>query len=198
MEKLMKSESDPFIMQKARLDIGSLFFSILFLPVMGGVAVLPFNSRKDIAFWTSRPGPDYWACEAVAAATPQYGAIRGCNQTTGQFVANESLLASNPGLRQQAEACVCSSGILLGWGSHWLNYVALASVVFHSWITGILVTKFSSVFRAVADGIPVLLLYFFLDPLSSRVPAFSDSYTSQLPWPPTDYARNLVCLILPL
>merc|ERR1719512_409827 len=111
-------------------------------------------------------------------------ALRGCNQTTGQFMVNWSLVGNDTHLRQQADACICGSGVLLGWGSHWLNYVALFAVVFHSWVTGLLVTQFSSVFRAVADGIPVLLLYFLLDPLSTRVPlqAFQSAFTGPLPF----------------
>jgi len=86
-------------------------------------------------------------------------------------------------------------------GTHWLNYVTLFVVVFHSWVTGLLVTQFSSVFRAVADGIPVLLLHFLLDPLASQVPlaAFQSAYNGMaLPFPPRDWARNYICLLLPL
>lgn len=202
MEKLMKSEKDPFIIQKVRLDISSFVFSVLFVPIIGTIAVLPFNYRQDLAFWTYRPGPDYWACEAIALDIPD-NALRGCNQTSGEFMVNwTSVNSSNPEMRLLADACVCGRGLFLGWGAHWLNYLALFVVVFHSWVTGLLVTQFSSVFRAVADGIPVLLLYFFLDPLSTRVPipAFESAFqgSGPLPFPPSDLARNAVCLILPL
>jgi len=79
-------------------------------------------------------------------------------------------------------------------------YIALAMSVFHGWITGVLVTSFSSVFRAVADGFPILIIYFLLDPLSSRLPlaSFQSAYTQTVPWPPPDWARDAMCLILPL
>lgn len=200
MEKLIKSENDPFIMQKVRLDFGSILFSVLILPVMGFVATLPGNSRQDLAFWVYRPGPDYWDCQEVSVNYP-FGAERGCNQTTGEFMANWTYIGDSAILKEQAGKCVCGSGIFLGWGSNYLIYVGVAIIVFHSWVTGKLVTQFSSVFRAVADGIPVLLIYFFLEPVFSRVPfpPFPVAYSNgPMRFPPPDWARDLVCLILPL
>jgi len=114
MERLMKSEKDPFVYQKARLDLGSLFFSLLFLPLIGAVGMLPFNPRKDVAFWAKRPGPEYWDCEAVAVDYP-HNSLKGCDQETGEFMVNWTLVALNPALNATVQACHCGSGLFLGW-----------------------------------------------------------------------------------
>merc|ERR1712113_461573 len=145
--------------------MGSFVFSLLFLPVIGAIGVLPQNPRKDFAFWEERAGPDYWSClKSAVDFPPPPNALQGC--ATGHFQSNLTKVGSFA----QASECVCRSGIFLGWGSNWFIYIALAVSVFHSWITGVLVMQFSSVYRAVCDGIPVVLLYFFLEPLASRIP----------------------------
>jgi len=199
MERQLKNDPDPYIVQKVRLDTGSVLFSILFLPIMGLMGTVGGNTRQDLAFWVYRAGPDYWKCYEVAVDHP-HNAARGCNQRTGEFMPDWPRIGNSTLLAQQASECVCGSGIMLGWGSNWLIYAALAAVVFHSWVTGLLVTKFSSVYRAIADGIPVLLIYFILDPLFSRVPLapFLEAYQTVLPWPPPDWARDAICLVLPL
>lgn len=199
MEKVMKGQTDPYIMQKVRLDLVSVVFSLIFLPVMGFLGCMPGNARTDLAYWSPRSGPDYWECQSVAIHTSST-ATNGCDLDTGEFLVNWTKVGNSSALHQTASACVCRSGVLLGWGSNYMIYICLFFIVFHGWITGLLVTQFSSVYRAVADGIPVLLIYFILDPLFSRVPLapFRSAYSSMLPFPPKDWARDCVCFILPL
>mmetsp|Transcript_16992 Transcript_16992/g.36605 ORF Transcript_16992/g.36605 Transcript_16992/m.36605 type:complete len:963 (-) Transcript_16992:78-2966(-) len=201
MEKFMKGENEPFLFQKLRLDIGSVFFGLLLLPLMGALGTSPGNMRQDLAFWVYRPGPDYWACYDLAVDYPR-GAMRGCDQDTGSFHVNWTLVGNSTLLKEQASECVCGRGVFLGWGSNMMIYVFLLVAVFHGWIIGRLVSspRFSSVDRAVADGIPLLLIYFFMNPLASRVPwaPFRAAYPRQYSFPPRDWVRDLVCFILPL
>lgn len=199
MERVLKDDNDPFIMQKVRLDFGSVLFSILFLPVMGFLGTLPGNKRTDVAYWRYRTGPDYWVCQDIVAYTSNT-AGNGCDQNTGELMVDWAKVGNSTALHEVVSECFCGSGILLGWGSNYMIYVGLLAVVFHSWITGVLVAQFSSVYRAVADGVPVLLIYFILDPLFSRIPLhpFTSAYSATLPFPPTDWARNCICLVLPL
>jgi len=200
MEKFMKGETEPFIIQKVRLDLGGVFFAIILMPLMGLMATAPGNTRQDLAFWVYRAGPDYWGCYELAVDHP-VGATRGCNQTTGEFMANWTLIGNSTSLLKKASECGCGSGVFLGWGSNYMIYIFVLVSVFHSWVIGKLVSQFSSVDRAVADGIPLLLIFFFLDPAASRVPLepFRAAYSQgPLPFPPADWARDLVCLILPL
>mmetsp|Transcript_80286 Transcript_80286/g.167163 ORF Transcript_80286/g.167163 Transcript_80286/m.167163 type:complete len:376 (+) Transcript_80286:1-1128(+) len=200
-ERFMKAENEPFIVHKVRLDAGGFLFSLLLLPLMGMVGMSPDNSREDLAFWAYRPGPDYWTCYNLAIDQP--GASRGCDQATGTFHVNRTLVAHSPLLSLQAESCECSRGVFLGWGSNKVIYLFLAVAVFHSWITGRFIAspRFSSVDRAVADGIPLMTIYFVMDPLSSRMPfkAIRSAYSNRtLPFPPADFARNLSCLAIAL
>eukprot|EP00429_Kryptoperidinium_foliaceum_P003618 CAMPEP_0176012848 /NCGR_PEP_ID=MMETSP0120_2-20121206/6006_1 /TAXON_ID=160619 /ORGANISM="Kryptoperidinium foliaceum, Strain CCMP 1326" /LENGTH=919 /DNA_ID=CAMNT_0017345745 /DNA_START=80 /DNA_END=2839 /DNA_ORIENTATION=- len=199
MEKLLKGDSDPFILQKVRLDFGSVLFSVAFLPVMGWLGTMPGNRRTDVAYWVPRAGPNYWGCQSLAMRT-SHASSNGCDLATGEFLVNWTKVGNSTALQQQAAECICGSGVGVGWGTNYMIYVGLAAVVFHSWITGVLVSEFSSVYRAVADGVPVVLIYFLLDPLFSRVPLapFQVAYESALPFPPLDWARDCICLILPL
>lgn len=200
MEKLLKSERDPFIMQKVRLDFGSIIFSAIFLPILGGLSTIPGTARNDLAFWVYRPGPDFWTCEGLAQDLPRQSGFEGCIQETGEFIVNWTKVGNSTILAADAAQCVCGRGMFLGWCTNWTIYAGLAIVVFHSWVTGLLVTQFSSVFRAIADGIPVLLIYFCLDPLFSRIPLapFQSAYTTAIPWPPPDWTRDAICLVLPI
>lgn len=166
MERLMRKETDSYYMQSVRLMLGSLLFNFLFLFVMGWIGELEDPPREDFAFWAFR-------VTDVACA----GA--GSCDTDGQFILTA---VEAPSL-----SCKCGRGIFVGWDLQWFVYGALASGVVYSWATGLVVKQFSSVYRSVADGIMLLIVYFFLTPLLDN---------TQLPI--LDTAKSMVVLMVPL
>jgi len=135
-EKILKGEKAAFHIQKVRLDIGSIFTSVILLPVMGFISYRPQDG-----FWRDRP---------LSAQCPDaacWGAV-GSNFT-----------CANP-----ACGCECGHGFFVGW-NNWLIVAALAASLFHGWLSGKVAKKFSTVDRALADCSSLLLIYFVGDPL---------------------------------
>jgi len=168
----------PFIVNKIRLDLGAFFWSISFLPVMGFLGVQ--GGRPDLAYWVYRPSP-YWQCENL-----------GSCDDAGTFVFAD--------VASQSVECVCGRGIFLGWDS-WIVYAALAAGVMYSWLTGKLMEHFSTDMRSVFDGFPIVLLWFVISPLASRIPvgAFREHYIhGPRPWIDRDWAKDLITIVNPL
>jgi len=143
MEKLMKDETDPFVVQNVRLMFGSTVCSVFFMFVMGWIGDAEHPQRADFAFWNSRPLSE--ACQPLGT----------CGLHGFEFY---------PGVTHQSR-CECGSGVFVGWDSQWMIYGALASAVLYSWATGLVVKQFSSVYRSVADGMMLLVVYFVLTPI---------------------------------
>jgi len=169
MEKIMKSESDPFVVQNVRLSLGNLIFSIGFIWVMGWIGEWESPPRNDFAIWAYRP----LAVECISM---------GSCSADGTFLLTAPLADDS-----LAEMCSCGKGFFVGWGNTWLLYAALTSSVIYSWVTGLVVKQFSSVYRSIADGIMLLVVYFILTPILDHT-AF----------PPPDLAKSFVVLIIPL
>merc|ERR1711963_969636 len=107
MEKFMKQQpQEPYVIQSVRLTIGSFFFSILFLFVMGWVGEAESPQRLDFAFWHYRPTQKH--CQLLGA----------CN-ALGVFEFNSTDKAF--------PSCMCSRGVFVGWGAQWYVYGALVS-----------------------------------------------------------------------
>eukprot|EP00928_Gymnodinium_smaydae_P064920 TRINITY_DN48153_c0_g1_i1.p1 TRINITY_DN48153_c0_g1~~TRINITY_DN48153_c0_g1_i1.p1 ORF type:complete len:1016 (+),score=165.42 TRINITY_DN48153_c0_g1_i1:427-3048(+) len=168
MERLMKTESDPFVVQLVRLNAANLIFSGLFLFVFGYIGDHESPPRPDLAYWNYRP------------LSEECAAIGTCDML-GVFIPGKGVSAMGI-----AADCACGKGIFVGWGS-WVVYGALFSSMLYSWVTGLVVRQFSSVMRSVADGIMLLVLFNFL------APAFEG-----MPFPPRDLAMELVVLVVPL
>merc|ERR1712217_874182 len=94
MERLMKDEDEPFHVQKVRFDAGTVIWSILFLPVMGGIA-----TDAKYKFWMERPLTS--DCDAIGVCVD------------GAFVAHKGNAAESTSLN-----CKCGGGgwdIFVGW-----------------------------------------------------------------------------------
>jgi len=169
MEKIMKTEADPFVVQNIRLSMGNLIFSIGFLWVSGWIGESESPPRNDFATWAYRPT----ANECIS--------IGSCSDV-GTFLPTLPLVEVD-----FAESCSCGKGFFVGWGNTWVLYAALASSVIYSWVTGVVVKQFSSVYRSIADGITLLVVYFLLTPI-----------LDQTAFPPPDLAKSFVVLIIPL
>jgi len=169
MERLMRDETDTYIVQSVRLNIGSLLFNGLLLFVMGWIGDAENPPRPDLAFWNYRPMS--WECNEAGSC-----AADGAFHFAGPEPSNADGLA-----------CACGRGVFVGWGASWVVYAALASGVVYSWVTGLVVKQFSSIYRSVADGIMLLVLYFALTPLMD-----------QTPFPIQDMAKLCVVLMVPL
>eukprot|EP00415_Alexandrium_ostenfeldii_P000242 UN0242 len=96
------------------------------------------------------------------------------------FVANATLVLDHVAHGD----CVCSKGIFTCWNDV-LMYAMLAVAVFYGFITGLVVTKFGGVLRAIADNFSLLMVYMVGDPLVNGTNL-------------DDMALNLTALILPL
>jgi len=167
MERLMRGESDPYIVQNVRLTFGSLLFNCMFLFVMGWIGDAEQPPRSDLAFWNYRPTSEH--CSWV-----------GTCDASGVYIPS-SPLATNTG------SCSCGQGVFVGWTTDWYVYGAMLSGVVYNWVTGLVVKEFSSVYRSVADGIMLLVVYFLLTPLLDH---------TGLPF--EDMAKTLVCLMVPI
>lgn len=145
MEKLMEDENEPFVVQKVRIDSGTVFWSIVFLPVMGLIATEP-----KYKFWEKRP------------LTQHCNQLGSCQD--GIFAFYNSTLSVDNG------DCACGGGawppgeLFLGCDKPAIM-ISLVLFVLYSWVTGVVVKQFSSIHRSIADGFSLLLIYFCLDPL---------------------------------
>merc|ERR1740121_1202444 len=169
----MSNESDPYIVQNVRLTFGSLVFNIAFLPVMGWIGEWESPPRTDLAFWHFRPiDLGHASCHAI-----------GHCDAEGTFV-----LTNGTAVGHESVQCACGKGVFVGWKRLWAIYGALASGVVYSWVTGLVVKKFSSVYRSVADGIMLLVVYFALGLIfdGPEIP----------PW--ADLAKSFVVLMVPI
>jgi len=180
MEKLMKSEpGKPFMMQKLRSDFACLLWSLAFLPIMGCLAD-PKTFAKG-AYWNYRPATE--KCNKLGACgswgeggvfSPWDGggafAYSGDNNT---FTSVSS-----------AAACLCTKGVFACWNDIMI-YLMLVVAVFYGFITGLVVTNFGGVIRAIADNFSLLLVYTIGDPLINGTHL-------------NDMSLNLTALILPL
>lgn len=176
MEMLMKGESDPFVMQKVRLDMGSVLWSIVFLPVMAWLA--DPTSYPQGAYYSYRPNTR----ECTWAGYCDDQIFMYVNQTDGtESMASAAACSSNAAFC----GCYCDRGVFVYWSDNLSLYMFLIVSVLHSTIVGMVVTRFSSVYRAVADNFSLLLVYFVGDPW------VWGSSTS-------DKSTNLVAFILPL
>jgi len=188
MEKLMKSEpGKPFMIQKLRTDVACFLWSIVFLPIMGWLAN-PQHFAKG-AYWLYRPQTydcgQYGACGSWSVAGANFSAWDGGGDFAyygagDSFVGNATLVT---GYLVPTD-CACAKGVFAGWGSI-MVYLMLVVAVFYGFITGLVVTKFGGVLRAVADNFSLLLVYALGDPLINGTNL-------------DDMALNLTALILPL
>ncbi|CAE8730394.1 unnamed protein product [Polarella glacialis] len=178
VERILKNETSCFNINKVRLDVASLMWSIVFLPIIGWVSVATQDSghsRQQDAFWNLRP-PD--SCQDSACWGP---------------------LGSNRTCSSDMCSCECSSGVFVAWNSlappgqapylqHVLVpivYIAIAVNVFQGWLGAMVAYKFSTVERAIADSFSLLLVFFVGEPLlNARMP--------------DDAALNIVAFIVPL
>lgn len=146
MEKLMEDENEAFVVQKVRIDSGTVFWSIVFLPVMGLIATEP-----KYKFWEKRP-------------LTRHCSWLGSCQNDGAFVYYNSSSVVDHG------DCACGGGawppseLLLDCDKPAI-IISLVLFVLYSWLTGVVVKHFSSIHRSIADGFSLLLIYFCLDPL---------------------------------
>merc|ERR1712079_375534 len=142
--------------------------------------------RPDLAYWYYRPS-DYWTCIKLGS----------CDQESGLFVLHNSTADADALAKV---GCYCDNGVFLGWGT-WLPYAALASGVVYSWLTGKVIENFGTVMRSVLDGFPIVLLWFFISPMASRIPlaAFQAVYYKG-PWPFINRAwgKDLMTIVNPL
>jgi len=181
MELALQQKNTPYVINKIRLDFGAFLWSISFLPVMGYLGIK--GHRPDLAYWYYRPS-DYWTCIKLGS----------CDQDLGIFLLNNGTSTAD------AASCYCDHGIFLGWGT-WLPYAALATGVIYSWLTGKVIANFGTVMRSVLDGFPIVLLWFFISPLASRIPlaAFQAVYYKG-PWPFINRAwgKDLMTIVNPV
>eukprot|EP00930_Biecheleria_cincta_P005209 TRINITY_DN106125_c0_g1_i1.p1 TRINITY_DN106125_c0_g1~~TRINITY_DN106125_c0_g1_i1.p1 ORF type:complete len:758 (-),score=85.98 TRINITY_DN106125_c0_g1_i1:363-2636(-) len=145
MEKLMEDENEPFVVQKVRIDCGTVFWSIVFLPVMGLIATEP-----KYKFWEKRPLTQH--CNQLGSC--QDGIFALFNSTS--FVDNGDCACGGGAWPPEELLLDCDKPAIM---------LSLALFVLYSWITGVVVKHFSSIHRSIADGFSLLLIYFCLDPL---------------------------------
>lgn len=174
MERLMRGETDAYMMQSVRLSAGSFIFSALFVFVMGWIGDAESPPRLDFAFWNFRVLDD--GCHPIGACDSD-GVFR-----------NSTVLGAEDALR----ACTCGKGLFVGWAGDaddaWHIYGAILSGVVYNFATGLVVKQFSSVYRSVADGIMLLFLYFVLTPWLDGAGSF----------PFDDMAKSMVVLMVPI
>lgn len=135
-EKILKGEQVPFHMQKVRLDVGSIFSSLVLLPVLGRIATRP----QDIP-WAQRPW-DVLSCPKDSV----------CWDMDRLGCASEDC------------SCECTSGIFAGWNSPVL-LLAVAINTTQGWLVGKVTQQFSVIHRAIADSFSLLAIYFIGDPI---------------------------------
>jgi len=134
-EKLMKSENQPFHIQKVRLDIGSMMTTLALLPVIGWI-----SSRPQDAFWKDRP--------------LDRECYNKCLLRVSEWKCGEADLCQ----------CTCGHGIFIAWDD-WRVVFALMINVAQSWLNGKVIKQFSTVLRAVAQSSTILVIYFIGEPL---------------------------------
>lgn len=164
MEKFMKGEADPYAVQKVRTDFGIVVFSAMFLFVHGYIGEI--RQQPSLAFWLPRP----LTSECV---------LDGSCNGTGSYVPSDPL--------EYEGGCVCGSGFFVGWNTQWVVYTCVLSSVCFSHFTGLVVKQFSSVMRAIADGLNLVVIYFLLTPLLNNTG-----------FPPGNLADDFMILIIPL
>lgn len=194
MEKLMKSEpGKPFMMQKLRSDFACWCWSVLFLWPMGWMANPEYFAKG--AYWLYRPltlecsrwGMIHLDAMGICGSwvNGTVGGIFNADGSSGTFVFGAF---GNNGFSVNAtlsdDSCACGNGIWVAFNDYRI-LVMLVVAIFYGFITGLVVTKFGSVKRAIADAFSLMLVYFVGDPLIKG---------SSL----ADTALNLTCCILPL
>eukprot|EP00929_Paragymnodinium_shiwhaense_P087038 TRINITY_DN47361_c0_g1_i2.p1 TRINITY_DN47361_c0_g1~~TRINITY_DN47361_c0_g1_i2.p1 ORF type:complete len:933 (+),score=181.44 TRINITY_DN47361_c0_g1_i2:82-2880(+) len=136
-ERLLKKDQLPFHIQKVRLDMGSVIASVVVLPICGLTSQRPID-----AFWKFRP---------VDMTCP--------TATSTCWNVNEAGYCGAAGCE-----CECQSGVLVGW-SNLAVIVALVIFVAQGWMTGVVIKRFSTVLRAIAQATTLLVIYFIGDPI---------------------------------
>lgn len=69
MERLMKGETDPYVVQNVRLNVGSVFFNFLFLFVMGWIGDAESPVRTPAEMWSKCSGSACMAIEGFASSS---------------------------------------------------------------------------------------------------------------------------------
>lgn len=166
MERLMRGETEAYVVQSVRLSVGMVIFNGLFVYVMGMIGDWENPPRTDFAYWNYRPLDA--SCRHLGACT-EGGAFKYTD------IAEQS-------------HCTCDKGLFVGWSASWPVFGAIVSGVIYNFATGLVVKQFSSVYRSVADGIMLMVLYFLLTPLLDNSGRF----------PFWDMAKNMVVLMVPV
>lgn len=145
MEKFMKDESAPYVVQKVRTDFGIVVFSTFFLFVQGWIG--EWLHFPNMAFWEPRP---------LSGECVQSG-----------FCDANGTYSFNANVTQEVLAfdCGCGSGLFVGWGSTWVVYGCTLSSVAFSHFSGLVVKQFSSIMRCIGDGMNLFVIYFILEPI---------------------------------
>lgn len=144
-EMLLKSSPDPYNMQKVRLDAGSIFFGLLFLPLMGYISV-QVGSPKG-AFWEYRP---------LTKSCASYGY---CDGASFKYID-----PSNPSGFTPEVPCSCDYGLFVCWNSYKVCAMIIIDAL-RGQMIGLMIKWLSSVHRAIAEEFSLVLLFFVLDPI---------------------------------
>lgn len=179
-EKLLKRETDPFSVQKMRMDIGSTLFTFLFVPIISLVS----NRNKDVV-WFSRPVDG--SCDVDICypepSTPNWPWIQH----------NESVCLPPDMGGPCGGACACHQGLFIGWEREPMLFMALAVNILYGLLVGQIVMRFSSIHRAMSDAVSLILLYWLGDPLMKKLifgTPISESYN--------DFILDFLSFIMPL
>eukprot|EP00928_Gymnodinium_smaydae_P027328 TRINITY_DN21174_c0_g3_i1.p1 TRINITY_DN21174_c0_g3~~TRINITY_DN21174_c0_g3_i1.p1 ORF type:complete len:979 (-),score=203.75 TRINITY_DN21174_c0_g3_i1:69-2927(-) len=147
-EKILKEESLPFHIQKVRLDMGSTITTLALLPIIGAI-----SSRPKDAFWKERPLD--MQCMWL---TPE------CTEKILLTAPNSSFGCANPIC---AETCGCGSGLFVGWNDGMVLFALVLNVV-QGWLGGKVAKQFSTVMRAIAQSLSLIVIYVVGDMLVSQ------------------------------
>mmetsp|Transcript_56980 Transcript_56980/g.146659 ORF Transcript_56980/g.146659 Transcript_56980/m.146659 type:complete len:378 (+) Transcript_56980:1824-2957(+) len=176
-ERILKGERAKYIIQKVRLDFGSILTSLFLLPLISVI-----SSRAIDSVWISRPMNGVDEC---AACTPE---------VHGPFPhwPWEENVGEVCGQPECTGPCACVPGLVAGW-NHLALFMALVVNVGHGWLIGKITKSFSTVHRAIADAFSTLLLYWVGDPMVFLL-LNGTGFTKSI----SDSALDMVSFIVPL
>mmetsp|Transcript_79142 Transcript_79142/g.219987 ORF Transcript_79142/g.219987 Transcript_79142/m.219987 type:complete len:915 (-) Transcript_79142:161-2905(-) len=186
MQKTMVDEMSngkPWNMQKLRCDVSSVFWSMVFLPILGLLASK--DSYAKGAYWLYRPlttecygagACGYWSGSSFVVDA-DYGDFEYGSWSSAGFAVN--------GTAKIGGECLCGKGIFVALDKNMWIPVCLLLMVMFGYIVGLIVAKFGTVWRAIFDNISFVLIYFVGDPIVAGTNM-------------SDHALTLVALIIPV
>jgi len=147
-----------------------LVLSSAIASVLGSLTAEKVLKEEDLPFHVQKVSLDMGSLLSTLMLFPIVGAISSRPQDAFwklrplSGTCGDALCWSGEGCSNPACGCECGSGFFVAW-NNWLVLFALLVSIAQGWLTGMIIKKFSTVLRAIAQSSTILVIYFIGDPL---------------------------------